>query len=59
MKILGRKQKEFHIKTCNSGKHKFRTNRFGVTWCVYCGNLSNADSEPLQEDDKILYVNID
>ena len=56
MKILNQIQRQNHIKNCNSGKHKLRTNRFGVTWCVYCGNLSNADSEPLQEDDRVLYI---
>ena len=56
MKILDCKKKEIHLKNCQSGKHKFRTNRFGVTWCAYCGNLSNADAEPLQEDDKVLYI---
>lgn len=56
MKILNQTQRQNHLKNCQSGKHKLRTNRFGVTWCVYCGNLSNADSEPLEEDDKVLYV---
>jgi hypothetical protein len=56
MKILNKIQRQNHLKNCQSGKHKLRTNKFGVTWCVYCGNLSNADSEPLEEDDKVLYV---
>lgn len=56
MKILNQTQHLNHLKNCNSGKHKLRTNKFGVTWCVYCGCLSNAESEPLNEDDKVLYV---
>lgn len=58
MKFLNQKQKEFMLKKCNSGKHKLRTNYFGVTWCVYCGVLSNADAEPLTDDDKVQYINI-
>lgn len=33
-----------HIKLksirCDKGKHKFRENLFGVTWCVIYGQLS-------------------
>ena len=56
MKVLNEKQRENKLKKCNAGKHKLRTNRFGVTWCVYCGVLSNADAEPLTEEDKVLYI---
>lgn len=56
MKVLSEKQRENMLKKCNAGKHKLRTNRFGVTWCVYCGVLSNADAEPLTEEDKVMYV---
>ena len=56
MKELNGLQREIKRKNCQSGKHKIRQNHFGVSWCVFCGLLSNADSEPLQEDDKILYV---
>lgn len=55
MKILNEKQRANVLKKCNAGKHKLRTNHFGVTWCVYCGVLSNADAEPLVEEDKVLY----
>ena len=27
-----------------NGKHKFRTNKFGVTWCVICGTLGNYNT---------------
>lgn len=56
MKILKPEQRLFALIKCGCGKHKLKTNRFGVTWCVYCGCLSNADSELLTEDDKVLYV---
>lgn len=56
MRVLNNVQREIKLKNCQSGKHKIRQNNFGVSWCVYCGLLSNADSEPLQEDDKILYI---
>ena len=40
---------------CNKSKHKFRTNKFGVTWCVICGTLGNYNtpSQDLGEDDKL------
>lgn len=43
---------------CNKGKHKFRTNNFGVTWCTICGMLGsyNTPSQPLEEDDKLLII---
>ncbi len=56
MKVLNEKQRETVLKKCNAGKHKLRTNRFGATWCVYCGVLSNADTEPLTEEDKVMYI---
>jgi hypothetical protein len=58
MKFLNQKQKKLMLKKCNSGKHKLRIDHFGVTWCVYCGVLSNADAEPLTDDDKVQYINI-
>ena len=44
---------------CDRGKHKFRTNKFGVTWCTICGYLGNYNtpSQDLEEDDKLLIVN--
>ena len=42
---------------CNKGKHKFRENKFGVTWCTICGLLSSNTYgivNPLEEDDKLL-----
>lgn len=50
-----------HIKLkqchCDKGKHRFRENKFGVTWCVICGQLSTNNMgkvEPLEEDDKFI-----
>lgn len=42
---------------CDKGKHKFRENKFGVTWCTICGLLSSnvyGVVTPLEEDDKLL-----
>lgn len=41
-------------RNCDKGKHRFRTNKFGVTWCVICGSLSTKIADELQEDDKII-----
>lgn len=54
--------KEQHIllleRNCNKGKHRLRTNQFGVTWCVICGKLANGDApaDNLKEEDKIRVV---
>ena len=42
---------------CNKGKHRFRENKFGIVWCVICGQLSINNYglvEPLSEDDKLI-----
>ena len=44
---------------CSQGKHKFRDNNLGVTWCVVCGQLSlKPCGIPLEEDDKIVTTNL-
>ena len=43
-------------RTCNKSKHRFRTNRFGISWCVICGQLSSALADNLEEDDKLRIV---
>ena len=44
---------------CTSGKHKFRENSFGITWCVVCGNLAIKHyGEPLLKSDKIIITNL-
>lgn len=42
---------------CDKGKHRFRENKFGITWCVICGQLSINNFgliSPLSEDDKLI-----
>ena len=44
---------------CQSGKHKFRDNNFGVTWCVVCGQLSlKPCGKELKTEDKIITTNL-
>lgn len=53
------KSEDWHksLKYCQLGKHKLRTNKFGVTWCVRCGLLSNTpNADELIEEDKIKVV---
>lgn len=38
------------LKYCQKGKHKFRTNKYGVTWCVRCGLLGTDGSELNKEE---------
>ena len=39
---------------CKKGKHKFRTNKFGVTWCVRCGLLGSESSHNLEPNEIIV-----
>lgn len=42
-------------RTCDKQKHRLRTNKFGVTWCVICGLLSNTDNaDELKNGDGLL-----
>lgn len=44
---------------CSQGKHKFRDNNLGVTWCVVCGQISlKPRGISLEEDDKIITTNL-
>lgn len=45
------------LTTCKSGKHKFRTNTFGVTWCVICGLLAHNANAPLLTDNAKIIIN--
>lgn len=38
---------------CDKGRHRYRSNSFGITWCVICGRLSNTDAPLVQESEKI------
>ena len=43
-----------NLSLCKKGKHKLRINKFGVTWCVRCGLLSNTlNAEPLENKNKL------
>ena len=39
---------------CNKGKHRLRTNKYGVTWCVICGLLSTVSSQELCDNDGLI-----
>lgn len=41
-------------RNCRRDKHRFRTNKYGVTWCVICGMLSNKQADPATEEDHLL-----
>lgn len=43
-------------RNCNRSKHRLRTNKFGVTWCVICGLLSTSTGEQQLEDNDSLLV---
>jgi len=44
------------IRDCLPDKHKRRDNKFGVTWCVRCGQLFTVPfGVPLQESDKLYF----
>lgn len=45
------KLKSYH---CDKGKHRFRSNHFGVTWCTICGALSSKDAPQVQEDECLI-----
>lgn len=43
-----------NLSLCKKDKHKLRINKFGVTWCIRCGLLSNTlNAEPLEKKDKL------
>lgn len=48
--------KKLQERNCEKGKHRLRTNQYGVTWCVICGKLCIGDvsADQLQEEDKLL-----
>lgn len=43
---------------CNKGKHRFRSNKFGITWCVICGLLSNKPADRASDEDLILVKDV-
>ena len=59
MRIINRQQYQNLLdRNCNKGKHHLRVNRYGVTWCTYCGLLSNTVgvAEPATENDSLLII---
>lgn len=44
------------LNLCAKGKHKLRTNHYGVTWCVRCGLLSNTQNAQVLDQDEVLIV---
>ena len=44
------------LNLCTKGKHKLRTNHYGVTWCVRCGLLSNTHNAQELDQDEVLVV---
>ena len=44
------------LNLCAKGKHKLRTNHYGVTWCTRCGLLSNTQNAQDLDQDEVLVV---
>ena len=44
------------LNLCAKGKHKLRTNHYGVTWCTRCGLLSNTQNAQELDQDEVLVV---
>ena len=44
---------------CSNGKHKFRDNKLGITWCVVCGQHSTSPSNiPLTPEEQIITTDL-
>ena len=59
MRILNKEQyRNLLDRNCNKGKHHLRTNKFGLTWCTYCGLLSTTigAAERVTEDDRVKVI---
>ena len=41
-------------RNCDKSKHRLRTNKYGVTWCIICGRLSNSAAEDLKDNEKLI-----
>lgn len=56
--ITNKTYKLLVYRSCISyGRHKPRTNSFGVTFCVRCGRLFSNSHEDLKEEDKLYIKN--
>ena len=43
-------------RNCDRGKHRMRTNKYGVTWCVICGKLGTGVAEDLKDNESLLII---
>ncbi len=44
------------LNLCAKGKHKLRTNHYGVTWCTRCGLLSNTQNAQELDQEEVLII---
>lgn len=44
-------------RNCDRGKHRMRTNKYGVTWCVICGKLGTGVAEDLKDYEGLIIKN--
>ena len=57
MKYISASGYQRFIGLCNKKGHKFKTNKFGVTWCVRCGAVGPwTIDDPITEDDRFIVV---
>lgn len=40
-------------RNCDRGKHRMRTNKYGVTFCVICGKLGTGVAEDLKDNESL------
>ena len=40
-------------RNCDREKHRMRTNKYGVTWCVICGKLGTGVAEDLKDNESL------
>lgn len=59
-KLVQTKEHYFKLlEHCSKGKHKFRDNTFGMTWCVICGLHSTKPSNiPLKPEEQIITTDL-
>lgn len=46
-------------RNCDRDKHRMRTNKFGVTWCVICGKLGTVGFADELKDGDGLVIKMD
>lgn len=40
-------------RNCDREKHKMRSNKYGVTWCVICGKLGTGFADTLSDNESL------